>query len=85
MKLPIVIELKKPVIHGDEEIKQLVIKREMVAGDLRGVTINALKFDDLFLVASRLTGVPVSVINQMGMADTMELQEVIGGFFEDSR
>lgn len=85
MQLPVVIDLKKPVMHGDTEVKQIVIKREMVAGDLRGVTVSALKFDDIFLVASRLTGVPVSVINQMGMPDTMELQGVIGDFFEDSQ
>lgn len=82
MELPVVISLNKPLKHGDKEIEQLVIEREMVAGDLRGVTINALKFDDIFLVASRLTGVPTSVITQMSMPDTMRLQAVIDGFFE---
>lgn len=82
MEIPVVIKLNKPLKHGDKEIEQLVIEREMVAGDLRGVIINALKFDDIFLVASRLTGVPASVITQMSMPDTMRLQAVIDGFFE---
>ena len=85
MELPIVIDLKKPVKHGEEEFTQLVIKREMVAGDLRGVSVSNLKFDDMFMVASRLSGVPVSVINQMCMPDAMRLQAVIDGFLEDSQ
>lgn len=80
-KFPIVIDLDVPVTHGDEQISRLCITRAMRAGDLRGVSVNAMTFDDIFLVASRLTGVPVSVITQMSMSDTVRLQEVIGDFF----
>lgn len=85
MELPVKITLSKPVKHGDEELTELVIKREMVAGDLRGISVTNMKFDDVYLVASRLTNVPVSVINQLSMPDAVELQGVVTSFFETGR
>lgn len=85
MELPIKIQLEKPVKHGDIEITELVINREMVAGDLRGIKVENMMFDDMFLVASRLTGVPVSVILQMRMQDTRKLTDAVGIFFDNGR
>lgn len=85
MELPIKIQLEKPVKHGDTEITELVINREMVAGDLRGIKVENMMFDDMFLVSSRLTGVPVSVILQMRMQDTRKLTDAVGIFFDNGR
>jgi len=85
MELPIKITLEKPVKHGESEISELVINREMVAGDLRGIRVENMTFDDMYLVASRLTGVPLSVILQMRMGDTLKLTDAIGVFFDNGR
>ncbi len=81
---PIKIPLKSPIQHGDETINTLTIPREMVAGDLRGISISNLKFDDICEVASRLTGVPTPIIRTMKMPDFMALSGVVTDFFEDS-
>lgn len=81
---PIKITLKSPIQHGDETISTLTIGREMVAGDLRGISVSNLKFDDIYEVASRLTGVPTPIIKTMKMSDFMMLSNVVTDFFEDS-
>lgn len=85
MELPIKIALEKPVKHGESEISELVINREMVAGDLRGIRVENMTFDDMYLVASRLTGVPLNVIMQMRMVDTRKMTDAIGVFFDNGR
>ncbi|NCB23738.1 MAG: phage tail assembly protein [Deltaproteobacteria bacterium] len=85
MELPIKIQLEYPVKEGESEVNELVIQREMVAGDLRGIKVENMLFDDMFLVASRLTGVPLNVIMQMRMVDTRKLTDAIGVFFDNGR
>ena len=43
---PIVIKLTVPLTHGAETITELRITRRPTAGDLRGVKISELTFDD---------------------------------------
>ena len=78
---PVRIALKSPVMHGEEEIKELVFAREMVAGDLRGVSLTNMTHDGIWEVASRLTGVPASVIRQLKIQDYMDVAEVVAVFF----
>ena len=78
------IPLQSPVPHGDEEIKELVIGREMTAGDLRGISVKDLKHDDICVVASRLTGIPTPIINKLKMSDYLEVAKVVSDFFDDS-
>ena len=85
MNLPFIYDLKKPVMHGETEVKQVCIEREMVAGDLRGISVNAMKFDDQMLVAARLTGLPVSVINQLSIPDMLAIQGFLDSFFTPSQ
>ena len=49
---PIVIKLTVPLTHGAETITELRITRRPTAGDLRGVKISELTFDDIITVAS---------------------------------
>ena len=44
---PIVIKLTVPLTHGAETITELRITRRPTAGDLRGVKISELTFDDI--------------------------------------
>ncbi len=83
MDLPITITLTRPVRHGEDEVRQFVISRPMVAGDLKGVRVSALTFDDLMLVASRLVGYPPSVIASLSMPDFTRLNEVVTSFLGD--
>lgn len=80
MKLPITIELHTPVKHGEEEVKTLKITRPLVAGDLRGVKVAAMTFDDFMLIGGRLTGYPPSVIAQLSAPDFMALNTVVTDF-----
>lgn len=78
---PIKIRLKSPLKHGTEEIAELVFGREMVAGDLRGISIRDLTHDNVCDVASRITGVPAPILRQLKMPDYLEVAEVVSGFF----
>ena len=78
---PIVIKLTVPLTHGAETITELRITRRPTAGDLRGVKISELTFDDIITVASRLVALPPSVLNTMDLSDFTELSGVIGAFF----
>lgn len=83
MQLPITIELKKPIGTPIEPVTKLVIKREPVAGDLRGIAIGQLTFDDIIMVGSRLVNEPPSVLQQMSVPDFTRLSEIIGSFLAD--
>ena len=65
---PIVIKLTVPLTHGAETSPELRITRRPTAGDLRGVKISELTFDDIITVASRLVALPPSVLNTMDRA-----------------
>lgn len=78
---PILIKLTVPLTHGAETITELRIVRRPTAGDLRGVKISEFSFDDIITVASRLVGLPPSVLNTMDLSDFTELSGVIGAFF----
>ena len=78
---PIVIKLTVPLAHGTETITELRITRRPTAGDLRGIKIRDLTFDDIVTVGSRLVALPPSVLNGMDLSDFTELSGVIGAFF----
>ena len=73
--------LKKGLTAAQETITELRITRRPTAGDLRGVKISELTFDDIITVASRLVALPPSVLNTMDLSDFTELSGVIGAFF----
>lgn len=81
---PIKVQLSTPVQHGQEEVKELVFARPMVAGDLRGISVTDLKHDDVIEIASRLVAMPPSVLRQLSMPDYMGVAEVVTSFFGSS-
>lgn len=81
---PVKISLKSPLKHGEEEIRELVFGREMVAGDLRGISVGDMTHDNVCEIASHITGVPTPILRRLKMPDYLEVAEVVGGFFGDS-
>lgn len=67
------IRLKHPVQLGekDQQVEELAFRRGRV-GDLKGVGDDA-GFDDLMIIASRLAGVPLRVIERLDEEDAGEV------------
>ena len=81
---PIRIPLKNPLKHGEEDIRELLFGREMVAGDLRGISVRDMTHDNICEVAARITGVPAPILRQLTMPDYLEVAGVVGDFFGGS-
>lgn len=83
---PIIITLDKPLQHGNEEIRELIFPRMMQGGDLRGdINVGVPTYDNCRTVASRITGVPESVLKTMEWPDFLEVVDTVMVFFNTSR
>lgn len=85
MEFPIVIKLKKPLMHGDEQITELKIMREPVAGDLAETSEGQVCVGDTLRVLSRITSLPLSVVNQLKLTDLGQVNAVMGDFLADGQ
>lgn len=74
------VKLDYPVVNGDEVISELRMQRRLQAGDFRGIRPDDLKFDDMFLLVSRLFGVPTSIIQQLDSTDFFKCAEIVNSF-----
>lgn len=82
---PIKITLTAPVQHGNETITELVFPRAMCGGDLRGdINVGVPTYDNCRTVASRITGVPMSVLFALPWPDFSEVVNTVMGFFNDT-
>lgn len=90
----VTIKLGKPLEHGDDEIFELVLRPPTVddladcgypftASTGEGDTVIELKPKVILKYASRLAGVPPSVLKAMALADFMKVQTEVMGFFGD--
>jgi hypothetical protein len=78
---PVVIELKHPFDLGSERITALTFRRGRL-GDLRGLRVDGIPpVDDLLLIASRLCGKPLLVIEKLEDDDASEVLAQALGFF----
>ena len=80
MSTPKVHKLKEPVKAGSETITELTI-RAPKAKDLRKLPAQP-QTGDLLDLAGRLCGQPPSVIDELGMDDTMAVLDIVGNFME---
>lgn len=78
--VPYTLELLKPVKHGEKEVDKLVFARDLVAGDLRGIPMSDMCFDHIVLIASRITGYPPSVLNELSFKDFAVVGEIVTSF-----
>jgi hypothetical protein len=74
----VTVKLEKPIKHGSESIAELIF-REPKAKDLRGLSMQA-KADDLLKLAGKLCGQPDSVIDEMCIADTKKVLDLVSNF-----
>lgn len=69
MNFPLIIKLDKPLKHGDEDITEVKILREPVAGDLRDMNLSRVTFGDVMQVLSRISDCPLPILNKLTMKD----------------
>lgn len=81
---PAVVTLSFPVEFGGERIAALEFRRGRM-GDLRGLKLdNSPPIDHLILLASRMSGKPVKVIESLVDEDAAEVFAIVLGFFARS-
>lgn len=89
----ITVRLSRPIYHGDDEITELTL-RSPTLDDLADIgypfsistgeeTTMEMKPKTILKYASRLAGLPPSVVKTMSFADFMVVQTEIMGFFGD--
>ena len=79
----VVLKLKEPIQVGSEQITELKF-RKMKAKDIRNLPA-APNTGDLLNIAGKLCAQPPSVIDELGMEDTVEVLEVVSSFLPGSR
>lgn len=78
---PVVVKLRKPVTFGSEIVDSLQFRRGRI-GDLKGTNIDAVPpVDQLLMIASRMCGRPVKVLEQLEDEDGAEVIELALSFF----
>lgn len=78
---PRVVTLKYPIDFGSQHITTLELRRGRM-GDLKGIKLGAtVATSDLLLLASRLSGQPVNVIELLDAEDAGEVMDVVLDFF----
>lgn len=82
------IDLDFPVTYGKEgseqTVSELVFDRRPKAKDFKGLNASGnLTFDEAFLLVSRLTAVPVHVINELDIADVTKVMKGVTSFLPD--
>lgn len=78
---PVTIELKHPVDLGSQHIASLTFRRGRM-GDLKGVKLDGVpSADQLMLIASRMCGQTVPVMDLLSDEDGAEVLEIALGFF----
>ncbi len=77
-------KLSDPVKFGSELISELVFQ-PMKARHLRAIKSNDLDMGILLDLASKLTGQPTVVIDELSVFDALEVQKIIAGFFNPGR
>lgn len=74
---PYTLPLKQPLAHGKETISELTFKPVKFKW-LKGLPADNI--DRTFVLASRMTGVPESVIGEAVGEDIKQIIEVVGDF-----
>lgn len=81
---PIVVKLKHPVEYADETVDSLTFQRGKLAF-LKGVPVDGMPpIDKIVLMASRLCGKPVALLELLDSEDSGEVIELALDFFARS-
>lgn len=78
---PRVVKLRRPIEFGSEYIDELSFRRGRL-GDIKGISVDGVPSAELLmLIASRLCGRPLKVIEMLDVDDTPEVLEIAVSFF----
>lgn len=79
---PVAIALRRPVAFGSEQIATIEVRRGKL-GDLKGIKLGSdeMSMDQLLLVASRMCGQPLKVIESLDPDDAGEVMPLVLDFF----
>lgn len=77
-----IVPLKKHITFGSQTITELRF-REPKTGDLRGIPLQALMSDHLMNVAGKVCGQPSTIIDELSIADALEIGALIADFLPD--
>lgn len=78
---PVVVQLRVPVEFGSRTIATIEMRRGRL-GDIKGMKLSGeMPTDQLILIASRLSGQPVQVIERLDMEDAGEVMAAAMGFY----
>lgn len=78
---PRVVKLSHPIEFDDERITELSFRRGRL-GDLKGMSVEEVPpMDKIMLLASRMCGKQVGVIERIDGDDATEVLEIALGFF----
>ncbi|MBI4209530.1 MAG: phage tail assembly protein [Deltaproteobacteria bacterium] len=78
-----VIELQKPIYFGGEKISKIEFIQPKTK-HLKGIPIGSPTFGDLLVVASRVSGLPLQVFEELSMPDGAKVVQVVNSFLEKS-
>lgn len=80
---PITIKLKSPIHHGGDVVSELVISRELEAGDMRDYPTdpNQQNFGQILDIIGKLAAQPPAVMNKIKPVDLTQITEVFQRFF----
>lgn len=83
MKEPVTVTLSEPVKLGSQTIAELVVQPPK-AKHIRKLPVDVEGFDmgTMLDLASRLTGQPDTVIDELDAQDALRLAEAVGKFLE---
>lgn len=81
MSEPIVYKLKKPIVQGSNEIKELNF-REPVSEDFKDMPLSNPTQGDLMNVASKLCGEAPSVLKKLSVKDHMSVLDLVSAFMD---
>ncbi len=80
-KWPVLVTLKHPVDFGATNVTSLEFRRGRM-GDLKGMKVDGVPpIDQLLLLASRMCGQPIKVLEMLEDEDGAEVVELALGFF----
>ena len=78
--LPHEIKLDYPIEWGEDIFSTITVNRRIKSKDMKNISANDIKYRDMFHIASKITGKPLDVIEDLDFTDFMKLSKVIEAF-----
>jgi hypothetical protein len=76
-KGPLVVKLSEPLIFGSEVIESLTLQKPK-AKHIKNVEFKNAKLADILQVASKLSGVSVSYLDELSIEDAKRVADAVG-------